>query len=298
VKKVMGKPIRIQPQLLYIEPMSACNLHCKMCYTNVINGTNRRVVEAEVILDFVKRFVAVTPQQVGIYWCGTGEVFMHRDFPRLVNQLLAEYPEETVTQTIQTNGTLNRLKEFDSLERLDFNVSIDGSKPFHEWHRGKDTYDKTLDFCRAVFDLGGRSLAVRCLLTRDNIGHLDEFAAELRERIGPRVELRLSAPYTNPELRQVRGSALAINQVDIEDATALNAEEAERIFAEKYQNRYALDVSSESVDNYLSLTTYGIYTCCHGILNIGTPQDDIETLRKRMAGTEEDCRTCAMFPCM
>jgi sulfatase maturation enzyme AslB (radical SAM superfamily) len=222
---------------------------------------------------------------------------MHRDFPRMVNHFLAEYPEEVVTQTIQTNGTLNRLKEFDSLERLDFNISIDGSKPFHEWHRGRDTYDKTLDFCRAILDMGGRSVTVRCLLTRDNIWNLDEFAEQLRERIGPGVELSLGAPYTNPKLRKVRSSALAISQADIEDAAALGAEEAERILAEKYQNRYSLD-TTESVENYLSLTTYGIYTCCHGILNIGHTQDDIETLHKRMISMEDDCRNCAMFPCM
>jgi MoaA/NifB/PqqE/SkfB family radical SAM enzyme len=294
----LDKAIRILPNSLYLEPISACNLHCKMCYTNVINGANRRVVEADVVLDFVRRFVAATPPPVDVYWCGTGELFMHRDFPRMVNRILADYPEAIPTQTIQTNGTLNRLKEFDSLERLNFNVSIDGSRPFHEWHRGENTYDKTLDFCRDAVDRGARELAVRMLLTRDNIHYLDEFAAELRERIGPKVDLRLSAPYTNPALRAVRGTALAINQQDIEDATALDPDEAERIFAEKYQNRYYLDQSAEAVNNYLSLTTYGIYTCCHGILNIGDHGADIETLRERMKASEEDCRSCAMFPCM
>jgi hypothetical protein len=52
------------------------------------------------------------------------------------------------------------------------------------------------------------------------------------------------------------------------------------------------------VDNYLSLTTYGVFTCCHGIIRIGDAQEDLQTLRDRMAAAEDDCRSCAMFPCM
>ena len=69
-----AKEVRILPQFLYIEPTSVCNLHCTMCYTNVINGPARRVLESEQILGFVRRFVASTPSPISLYWCGTGEV--------------------------------------------------------------------------------------------------------------------------------------------------------------------------------------------------------------------------------
>ncbi len=215
-----------------------------------------------------------------------------------MRRILADYPEERVTQRIQTNGTLDRLDEIGPLERLDFSVSIDGSREFHEWHRGEGTYDTTLAFCRRVFDLGGQSVSVRCLLTRQNIQHLDAFHAELDARVGPRVELQLHAPYTNPALRAVRSTALAIRRGDIEDAAAIPQEEAERILAEQYGGRYSVDASADKVDNYLSLTTYGVFTCCHGILRIGDPTDGVPVLRERMAEREEDCRRCAMFPCM
>ncbi len=294
----LQKAIRVLPQTLYIEPISACNLHCKMCYTNVINGANRKVLGAEVILDFVRRFLAVTPPRVSIYWCGTGEVFLHRDFPALVNRLLAEYPDETLTQTVQTNGTVKRLHEFDSLARLDFNVSIDGTRAYHEWHRGKNTYDRTLEFCREAVERGCRSLTIRTLLTRDNIGCLDELAEDLRTRVGPRVGLRLTVPYTNGVLSGVRSTALAINQQEIEDSTALGREEALAMLAEKYQDRYTLDENPEVVDNYLSLNTYGVFSCCHGIINLGGPETDVRVLRERMAAAEIDCLSCSMFPCM
>ena len=108
---LMDKPIRIDARQLYIEPISACNLHCRMCYTNVINGAGQRKVPPEKVLALVERFVAATPPPASVFWIGTGEVFMHRDFPAMVNRVL-EFGD-AVEQTIQTNGTLRRLRELD-----------------------------------------------------------------------------------------------------------------------------------------------------------------------------------------
>jgi MoaA/NifB/PqqE/SkfB family radical SAM enzyme len=77
---VAPKPIRVMPNSLYIEPISSCNLRCKMCYTNVINGADRQMLDAATVLEFTRRFVAQAAGQVWVYWCGTGEVFLHRDF--------------------------------------------------------------------------------------------------------------------------------------------------------------------------------------------------------------------------
>ena len=51
------------------------------------------------------------------------------------------------------------------------------------------------------------------------------------------------------------------------------------------------------VDNYLSLNTYGVYSCCHGIIKLGEPEQDIGVLYERMRSTEAECRSCSMFPC-
>jgi sulfatase maturation enzyme AslB (radical SAM superfamily) len=288
------KPLVIRPKSLYLEPISSCNLHCRLCYGNVINGPENRVLDADKLLDFVHRFLAVTDPPIDVYWCGTGEAFLHRDFPRMVNHLL-DYGAQ-VEQTIQTNGTIRRLQEFTSLERLDFNVSMDGPKQFHEWHRGKGTYDPVIYFCHEAVAMGCRTLAVRWLLTRGNIHHLDEFRAELIERIGPRVELRVIAPYTNRDLREARKTALAIVQHDFEDDQAISRDEALRIFADRYQGRYELDEVDE-VDNYLSVNTYGVHTCCHGVIRIGPMEEDIGTLRRRMEESAPQCKSCSMYPC-
>ena len=293
---VAGKPIRVLRELLYVEPTSVCNLSCKMCYTNVINGPARRVVRAEDILSFVRRFRAATTAKVTLYWCGTGEIFMHPDFPAMVNALDAE-PFGSLEQIIQTNGTIRRLRELDSLARLDFRVSIDGLREVHEWHRGPNTYDRTLDFCREAVELGCRSLTVRTLLTRRNIDSIDAFHDELVRRIGPGVGLLLGVPYTNKPLRALRTIAPSIVQHDIEDDAALEEAECRRILHDRYQDRYELDEAPEAVDNYLALNTYGVHSCCHGIIKVGTPDMDIETLRARIVESEPQCRSCSLFPC-
>ena len=292
------KGVRVIRNSLYVEPISSCNLHCRMCYANVINGDERRIREAGPVLDFIRRVVANNTEPVDVYWCGTGEVFLHRDFPQMVNQLMDEYPEAVLTQTVQTNGMVRRLKEFTHIERLGFNVSIDGPREFHEWHRGKKTYDPTIGFCREALDRGARGVLVRMLLTRGNIQCLDEFMAELKERIGPQVELAIGTIYTNEMVRPLRRKALAIAQVDFEEDEAISRDEALKVLAEKYQNRYELDEDQDAVENYLSLNTYGVFSCCHGILKMGDIGDEIPLLMERIAASENRCRACAMFPCM
>jgi hypothetical protein len=52
------------------------------------------------------------------------------------------------------------------------------------------------------------------------------------------------------------------------------------------------------VDNYLSLTTYGVYTCCNGAIHIGDPATDMNVLMERLAWSERQCLKCSMFPCI
>jgi hypothetical protein len=52
------------------------------------------------------------------------------------------------------------------------------------------------------------------------------------------------------------------------------------------------------VDNYLSLNTYGVLSCWHGILKMGEPEDDVNLLMDCIVASENKCRACAMFPCM
>jgi sulfatase maturation enzyme AslB (radical SAM superfamily) len=214
----------------------------------------------------------------------------------MVNRFL----EWGIDQTIQTNGTTpRRLDELTSFDRLDFQVSIDGYRDFHEWHRGEGTYDRSLDFCRKAVDKGCRSMLIRCLLTRGNIDHLDEFHADLVGRIGPKVKLEICAVYyTNQNLPSARNMSPAIRADDIDDSSCISYEEARQIVQKKYQGRYEVeDPDGDKVENYLSLTPYGVYTCCDSMVRIGDADSDMRTLIQRLYDSEVQCRACNLFPC-
>lgn len=291
------KPIEFVPSQLYIEPTSVCNLKCKMCYTNVINGPDKRVIPADRIMSMIERFVDAAPPPYKIYWCGTGEIFLHKEFPQMVNEVMRRYGN-SIAQTVQTNGTIDRLDEFDTLKPLKFSVSVDGQRAAHDWHRGEKNYDRTLAFCRSVLDRGGQKLTLRLLLTRDNIHTLHDLQAELVERLGPRFVLEPMLPFTNKDLNNVRPKSLVVVQKDIDDSRTLTAAEARAILEEKYQGRYQLDEHAPAVTNYLSLTTYGVFSCCNAIVKLGEVDTDIATLKERLLYSQSECRACSLFPCM
>ncbi len=287
--------IRVLPRFLYLEPTSVCNLRCRMCYTNVINGKDRRVVDPVRVLDFVRRFAAATEPPISIYWCGTGEVFMHPQFPEMVNTVLSELGS-AASQTIQTNGTLgDRLRELSSLSAIDFRVSIDGRRPAHEWLRGDNTYERAIRFCREAVDRGCRSLTVRTLLTRQNVEDLDAFHEELVERLGARVQLLLGIGLSKRSMRRLRQRSLAVVQNELDHSYLLSESEARQIVRERYQDRYVIDEHTDPsvMDNYLSLTTYGVHSCCHGAVKLGEAESDIAALRQSMADSDAACRACS-----
>jgi len=288
------KPIKTFPDHLYLEPTSVCNLKCTMCYTNVINGPDRRTLSYELVTDFVERYMDAVGPVVKVYWCGTGEAFLHKDFPRMVNRLLEH--GANIEQTIQTNGTINRLDEFQSVKGMTFNVSIDGPKEAHERHRGPNTFERTIRFCRDALDRGCRTIHIRCLLRRDNIERLDEFQELLTDALGPRFDIELNPPFDNAVLRPVRDQAEVISRHDIDDSPTISRAEALRICAERYHGKFQI-CDEESVDNYVSLLTYGVFTCCNGIVKIGEAGDPVPMLLERMLASQPDCAACALFPC-
>jgi len=297
VSRTVAKKVRADRSFLYVEPVSACNLNCRLCYANTISGPARRLIPAETMLDFAGRFVAMSPSPVEILWCGTGEIFLHPGFPEVLNRLLGDHGEGALSVHVQTNGENRRLRELRSPGRVNLRVSIDGPRRYHDWNRGKGSYDRVLEFCREAVELGCRSLIVRMLLMQGNIHALDEFSDDLRERVGTDVPIWPVVPYTNRDLARARREAPSIRQRDIDDAGALTREEAVRVLAGRYQGRYALDEDAAGVSTYLSLNTYGVFSCCNGIVRLGDAADDVGELLARLSAAQGRCRSCGMFPC-
>ncbi len=290
VKRII-KPIRLHRHSLYIEPTSVCNLKCLMCYTNVINGSNRKVLSSKVVYDFVERF---SPKD--IYWCGTGEVFLWPELPAAVNK----FAEMGIEQTIQTNGTLPaRLREFTSFSKVTFRVSIDGEKNYHDSQRGEGTYEKSIRFCQELVSRGCETLEIRCLISKGNIETLTEFDDDIKTRISPQISPSLFTMFTEKDLASARSESPLINQNSINDEHALSVSEAKEKLESLYNDRFILvDCDPDTaVDNYLSINPYGVYTCCNGMVKIGEAEDSLDLLMQKMIDSKEQCELCSLHPC-
>jgi MoaA/NifB/PqqE/SkfB family radical SAM enzyme len=268
-----------------------------MCYAGVINGSDRQILSSELMLDFLGCFLASSAEPAEVYFCGAGEVFLHPEFPRVVNHLTASWTAERLKVTIQTNGTVPRLPELARIERIDLHVSLDGAPRLNGGNRGEGNYERTIRFCAEAKQRGCRSLIVRTLLTQESLHGLDELNRELTERVGANVPIWLNLLYTNDFVAQWRRLTSCVSDRPFDDGKAISRSAALATLKDKYENRYELDETEDFVANYLSLTPEGVFSCCHRIHRLGSADADVAVLQNGLAFAAERCRQCPVFPC-
>jgi len=278
---------------LYIEPITRCNLRCRLCYSRPTYGRDDRMAGKGDVVGFVKKFADYVNDAFTVYWCGTGEIFLHPDFPSMVDALSAAHP---VSHKVMTNGTINRLDEFVYLKDVSFLVSIDGPKRHHEWNRGGGTYDRSVKFCKAAHD-AGCEVTVRCLVTAKNVDELAEFRQDLQRRVGSRVRLILEVPFSNRDIEGVSGSAFVGRVHD--DSSFLPPDR----LRDRVLGRYGEDFAADSVLTVpptkkvqVSLLLTDVYSCCHGITKIGDVGDPMKTIVERLSASKAKCGSCPMLP--
>jgi radical SAM protein with 4Fe4S-binding SPASM domain len=125
-----GNKIIMQIYLLLTEN---CNLSCAMCIRGKQNGTLLDFQAIDMIKDqFTGHDVVLTG----------GEPTLHTNFVQIADLM----SDVSHTLTITTNGTnFDKLLSVSKLkkENVLFQISLDGTKEYHDSIRGKGTYDKT-----------------------------------------------------------------------------------------------------------------------------------------------------------
>lgn len=165
---------------LYIEPVAVCNLDCKVCYTD---RTPKTRLSIEDMLNFAIKQDAYERQYNSkglrtVFFCGTGEVFVLKYFPDTLRAFHERFP--TTVLEVQTNGTF-------AFPDLDFlvvwNVSIDGTRKYHELNRGQGTFRRTIGFLEAALAKGDKIL-VQTIVGGWNEKNLPRFKRWLRGNYG------------------------------------------------------------------------------------------------------------------
>jgi sulfatase maturation enzyme AslB (radical SAM superfamily) len=138
---------------LYIEPVAVCNLDCKVCYTD---RTPKTRLSMDDMLSFAIKQDAYERQYNSkglrlVFFCGTGEVFVLKEFPDTLRAFHERFPA-TVLE-VQTNGTF----AFPNLDfPVEWSISIDGTRKYHELNRGQDTFRRTVNFLEAPLAKGDK----------------------------------------------------------------------------------------------------------------------------------------------
>lgn len=104
-----------------------------------------------------------------IIFCG-GEVFLLKNFPCLVNNLLSK----KIFISIITNGTIDKLDKIKDPQNCQLLVSLDGPKKIHDQNRGEGSYDKTINFIKHALSLGF-PVEIFFLITKDSYPYKDSF---------------------------------------------------------------------------------------------------------------------------
>ena len=149
---------------IYISPLEACNLNCRLCYTT----KTKNVLTNTQILSFIRRY----RQHVNlksVLFCG-GEVFTLKNFPRLINNLLSQ----KIFVSIITNGTIDRLKDIRDPRNCQLLVSFDGPKDIHDRNRGSGNFDKTRKFVDSALQKGF-PVEIFFLISKDSYPYKDSF---------------------------------------------------------------------------------------------------------------------------
>lgn len=154
---------------------NTCNLRCRHCYdiNNLPNQTNVSNLDIEV-LDWFQRLGI---KNVGI---SGGEPFITRG---LMYQYLDKCQQFGFKTNIASNGTLiteDDIKKLKQYENVTIQISLDGTKKYHEYIRGIGTYESTISVVKKLISA---SIGTNVIMTinKKNYMCLESFCAEISD---------------------------------------------------------------------------------------------------------------------
>lgn len=151
----------------------ACNLACEHC----LSSSGRRdpdelsTAEIKAVIDELERM------QVFYVNVGGGEPTIRSDFWELLDYAVAHH----VGIKFSTNGvriTPERARRLAGTDYVDVQISLDGAtREVNDAVRGAGSYDTAMAALGNLADAGMRDFKISVVMTRHNIGQLDEFKA-------------------------------------------------------------------------------------------------------------------------
>ncbi len=180
----LDAPICLTWELTY-----ACNLSCVHCLSSSGRRDPRELSTAEcrAVIDELERM------QVFYVNIGGGEPTVRPDFWELVDYATAHH----VGVKFSTNGvkiTPERARQLAASDYVDVQISLDGATAeVNDAVRGPGSYATALRAMANLAAAGFRGFKISVVVTRQNVGQLDEFKA-IADRFGAQLRLTRLRP--------------------------------------------------------------------------------------------------------
>jgi len=139
-----------------------CNLNCKYCFyleKQALFGANEKYrMSDEVLSAFITNYIKSQPTPVvELVWQGGEPTLLGIDFFKRVVELQRPFiDKKTITNSLQTNGTLLTDEWCDFLKKYNFmvGISLDGPKEIHDRYRrdrqGSGTFERVMKGLRLL----------------------------------------------------------------------------------------------------------------------------------------------------
>ncbi|MFH1523462.1 MAG: radical SAM protein [Chloroflexota bacterium] len=163
----------------------ACNLACKYCYMQTSRSSGRM---SDDILQAIIRKAQAYYSDIEYTWHGGEPMLVKNDvFKQIIDlQHTYSHPKQSITNNIQTNGTLLSAERVEFLNKLGFGIGIsyDGVSSAHDSVRlfidGESSSKRVIKGIENVIKVCG-SVGVCIVLTKANIGMPKEMYWNLKE---------------------------------------------------------------------------------------------------------------------
>ena len=180
----LDAPICLTWELTY-----ACNLSCVHCLSSSGRRDPRELstAECQAVIDELERM------QVFYVNIGGGEPTVRPDFWDLVDYATAHH----VGVKFSTNGvkiTAGRARQLAASDYVDVQISLDGATAeVNDAVRGPGSYATALRAMEHLAAAGFRGFKISVVITRQNVGQLDQFKA-IADRFGAQLRLTRLRP--------------------------------------------------------------------------------------------------------
>jgi len=272
-----------------------CNLHLQEVLTKVIQTGKIAVVEAKVILDFVRRFADSNPPPRQRLLVRHREVVMQRTSRAWSISCRRTFPKIAPSQTSRRTALSIVSRNLPAWNASISTSPIDGPASLPRMaNRGKDTTTRRSTSARSSSS-EGQTLASLPTEAR-YILFIDEFSDELIQRSAPAWNCGSAPRYTNPALREVRlGVRPCHQQGDIEERPPSRSRGPRS--SRKRPRPYKLDEKPGDRGQLPEPTTYCISPVARPIINIGKTGRRHRRLRRAWLAKREDWKLLEV-PCM